>query len=59
MNKCDGNEKDCKGEGILVRLNSFYVTYNMEKRGLSSLFKRKIFNIYAEERTDWDYISLQ
>lgn len=37
----------------------FIVTYNMKERGLSTLFKHKIFTIDAKERVDWDYSNLQ
>lgn len=37
----------------------FKVTYNMKDRGLSTLFKHKIFTIDAKEREDWDYTSLE
>ena len=33
----------------------FYVTLDMQKRGLSTLFKHKIFTILEEERKNWNY----
>lgn len=37
----------------------FIVTYNMKERGLSTLFKHKIFTVDAKERDDWYYSNLQ
>lgn len=40
-------------------MDSFKVIYNMKERGLSTLFRHKIFTIDAKERAHWDYSNLQ
>lgn len=37
---------------------NFYVYYNMNERGLPTLFKHRQFTINQEQREDWDYSNL-